>query len=221
MDHHLEAMRSELYFLSSTECLVCLEALVSAPLSTARIHDAGRFLNEIIQRDEMDPPDRLVYGVLQGLAYLQDGLGLEQFLGMILNHHLELSPKYVEVLLRHYSKNGPMESAEKLLDYAISKGVETSVYFYSLLVDGYGNTKQPWKCFEVLKAAERQGHQITIHLLSRIVRAFGNAKDLKGIEMVTELVERRKFPKSPDYFNSLLNAYKHTGQLKKGTPPNC
>jgi hypothetical protein len=157
-----------------------LQQLQKTPPTRKSLEIGTEIFNELLAR-EIAIPDKLTYFLMSTLAYFQDGQKLEQYLDIILRKNLPLSILHVEALLFYYSRNGPVSSMEKIINYCITSQIGTSVTFYSLLIDGYGKFNQSWKCLDAINQAELQGHEISIRLLGRALRSFGLDREKKGM----------------------------------------
>lgn len=156
-----------------------LQQLQNSPPTKKSLEIATDLFNELLAR-EVAIPEKLVYYLMSSLAYFQDGQKLEHYLDIILRKNLNLSILHVEALLFYYSRNGPISSMEKIINYCITSKIGTSVTFYSLLIDGYGKFNQSWKCLDAINQAEQQGHEVSIRLLGRALRSFGLDREKGG-----------------------------------------
>lgn len=132
---------------------------------------------------------KAIYQTMQKLIILQDGKEMENILKLLLSRNIAVSNQIIHIMLKYYAINGPVESAENLIEYwrskanltsdatsnptspvdganTDSKDGENSLLLgeecYQELIDAYANFNLPWKSLHVLQTMEKENIPISL-----------------------------------------------------------
>lgn len=132
---------------------------------------------------------KAIYETMQKLILLQDGKEMENILKLLLSRNIAVSNQIIHIMLKYYAVNGPIESAENLIEYWKSKtesnppsasadtdtdanGGELNSFLgeecYHELIDGYANFNLPWKSLHVLQTMEKENIPISLQVMNII-----------------------------------------------------
>ena len=132
---------------------------------------------------------KAIYETMQKLILMQDGKEMENILKLLLSRNIAVSNQIIHIMLKYYAVNGPIESAENLIEYWKSKtesnppsssasadttttdtnGGELNSFLgeecYHELIDGYANFNLPWKSLHVLQTMEKENIPISLQVM--------------------------------------------------------
>jgi pentatricopeptide repeat protein len=218
VQNYLKLLKNDVYLISSSELADCLFLLIQyqkpKPISE-QVNDLSRLLFQLVERHYTENITPLFEGLFHLHLKLQDGKRMESLLELMILNKVPLSHKIIELLLKQYSKHGPVESAEKLVTYAIQTTGTIPVYF-EFLVDAYGNAARPWQSMHVLKLAEDQGHPLD-SILQRVIHAFAVNGETRGMYNVWKLMKEKKIQQNTISYNMMISGYKKAGKFQRGT----
>ena len=203
-----------LNLLSLNQLIQMLDLLSSRPLNRILITNMELICKQIIERNHNDA--EIFIPVLNGYYEFQDGKSIENIVKYCVSKQLNLTENMMLLILRHYSKNGPLSSAERLLEF-YTRLNEPSPELYNLLIDCCGNTNVPWESWRIIKVMESRGISTSHYNLKRVLQAFSKNGNIKGMEYTLDIIKQKKIKLSNQYLNTLMNGYKQSGQFSKGT----
>ena len=118
------------------------------------------------------------------------------------------------VVLKHYSKQGPIQSAERLLEFYTNSN-DPIDEMYNLLIDCCGNLGNSWDSLRILSIMEKQGLKTNHGNFKRCLQAFSKNGNIKGMEYIINVMKQKQFQNSTQVLNTMMQGYKKAGQYEK------
>ena len=199
--------------LTSAEMQSYLQLLQSRPLSQSLCKKMEILAKQIVEIGIND--SGIFTEIVNGYGKLQDGKSVEQVVIYVVGKHLQLTENLMLSIIKYYSKNGPLQSSERLIEF-YGKSNQVSPELFHYLIDCCGNTKQPWESWRIVKQMEVDGFAINKDVLKRVLQAFAKNGEVKGLEYTVEILKQKNILLTTQFLNTLMHGYKQAKQYKKG-----
>jgi pentatricopeptide repeat protein len=217
MNTYLQVLKKELHIIPTDELVSVLTHLLEHQRKFAQVeaaHTLYQALTHLVYRGQAMDCTELCQSMMLIFLKLQEGRHMEELLQFMILNNIAIDHNVIGMLLKQYSKHGPYESAEKLVQYCIDRQLGTKLEYFELLVDAYGKAGKPWEAMQVLKRAE-EFHQSIDSVLIRLLYAFAVNGELRGMRNKIKVIKERKIPLTTQIYNMQILGYKKTGKYER------